>query len=420
MGAGCTLALPALIPSSSLGADKKIAPNSRINLACIGVGGQGTGNLRSFLGDERVQVVAVCDVDDSHRNQALQVAQLKENAGYKHFRELLARSDVDAVMIATPDHWHSLVTVAACRAGKDIYCEKPLTASIGEGRFVSDLVRKQQRIFQCGTWRRSGIYTRMACELVRNGYIGELKEIEVGVPAAFQILGGYSGLEAPMPVPKGFDYEMWLGPAPEAPFTPARCHFNFRWIMDYAPGYITDWGAHFIDVAQWGNHTDDTVPVAVKASEVRCREQGIYDAPERFHIEYLYGNGVRMTMIATPDGTKYGTKFIGAQGWVFTENSRLVTEPGELRRTKIKANETHLYVSNNHHRNFIDCVISRQETAAPVEAAHRAASCCHLGAIAALLKRELRFDPKTETFPSDAEANKLLTKTMRGPWRLEA
>ncbi len=414
------VSLPSLVPSSSLGADKKIAPNSRINLACIGVGGQGTGNLRSFLGDERVQVVAVCDVDEGHLDQARQVANLKWNAGYRDFRELLARGDVDAVMIATPDHWHSLVTVAACRAGKDIYCEKPVTASIGEGRFVSDLIRKQNRVFQCGTWRRSGIYTRMACELVRNGYIGQLKEIVVGVPATFYVIGGFTGLEAPARVPKEFDYEMWLGPAPRAPYTPARCHFNFRWILDYAPGYITDWGAHFIDVAQWGNASDDTTPVAVKASEVRCREKGIYDAPERFRIEYLYGNGVRMTMIATSDGSQHGTKFIGTKGWIFTENTRLVTEPAELRRTKIKASEKHLYVSTNHHRNFIDCVISRQETAAPVEAAHRAASCCHLGAIAARLKRELKFDPKSETFPSDAEANALLRKVMRGPWRLEA
>jgi predicted dehydrogenase len=419
LGAGCGLSLPWLVAGPSPGANQKIAPNSRISLACIGVGGQGTQNLRAFLADERVQVVAVCDVDDTHLNEARQLAKLKQNAAYKDFRELLAHAEVDAVMIATPDHWHSLVTVAACRAGKDIFCEKPLAASIGEGRFVSDLVRKRKCVFQCGTWRRSGIYTRMACELVRNGYIGELKGIEVGVPATFQILGGYTGLEAPAPVPKGFDYQRWLGPAPEAPYTPARCHFNFRWILDYAPGYITDWGAHFIDVGQWGNASDDTAPVAVKASEVGYREKGIYDAPERFRIEYWYGNGVRMTMVATPDGSKHGTTFIGTKGRVFTENSRLVTRPAELRRTKIKAGETHLYVSTNHHRNFIDCVISRGETAAPVEAAHRAASCCHLGAIAARLKRELKFDPQTETFSSDAEANRLLRKTMRAPWRLE-
>lgn len=418
-GAGGALAFPAIIPGSALGAEEKVAANSRINLACIGVGGMGTGNLNSFLGDERVQVVAICDVDDNHRNNALGIAKLKPEAGFKDFREVLARKDVDAVMIATPDHWHSLVTVAACRAGKDIYCEKPLTASIGEGRFVSDLVRKEKRVLQCGTWRRSGVYPRMACELVRNGYIGELKEIQIGVPARFQIAGGYTGLEAPAPVPKELDYEMWLGPAPEAPYTPGRCHFNFRWILDYAPGYITDWGAHFIDVAQWGNGTDDTAPVTIKASDVRFRDRGIYNAPEEFRIEYAYAGGVRMSMVATGDRNLYGTRFVGTKGWVLTENTRLETEPADLRRTRIKDTEPHLYVSNNHHRNFIDCVISRKDTAAPVETAHRTATCCHLGAIAALLKRELNFDPVKERFSGDEEANRLISKPMRGNWKLE-
>jgi predicted dehydrogenase len=419
-GVGGSLAIPSLISGSALGAEAKVAANSRINLACIGVGGMGTGNMKSFLNDERVQVVAICDVDDNHRKRGLDISKLKEDAGYKDFREVVARKDIDAVMIATPDHWHSLITVAACRAGKDIYCEKPLAASIGEGRFVSDLVKKEKRVLQCGTWRRSGVYVRMACEWIRNGYIGDLKEIEIGVPGKFAISNGYTGLEAPVPVPKELDYQMWLGPAPEAPYTPARCHFNFRWIMDYAPGYITDWGAHFIDVAQWGNNTDDTTPVAVKASDVQFRDKGIYNAPEGFRIEYQYANGVRMTMLSTTDGKKHGTKFIGTKGSIFSESATLITEPAGLRQTKIKENEIHLYESKNHHRNFIDCVLSRKETAAPVEAAHRAASCCHLGTIAALLKRELKFDPRTETFPGDDEANKLTMRSMRGNWRLNA
>jgi predicted dehydrogenase len=418
IGAAAGAAFPAIIPASALGADEKAAANSRINLACVGVGGMGTGNLKSFLNDERVQVVAICDVDDNHRKNALAIAKLKDDAGSRDFRDVMARKDVDAVMIATPDHWHSLVTVAACRAGKDIYCEKPLAVSIGEGRFVSDLVRKEKRVLQCGTWRRSGIYVRMACELVRNGYIGDLKEIEIGVPGKFHIAGGYTGLEGPQQVPKEFDYEMWLGPAPEAPYTAARCHFNFRWVLDYAPGYITDWGAHFIDVAQWGNNTDDTTPVAVKASGVQCRDKGIYNAPESFLIEYQYANGVRMTMFSTTDEKKYGTKFTGTKGWIMSENTRFETEPAELRRTKIKDNEIHLYESKNHHRNFIDCVLSRKETAASVESAHRAASCCHLGTAAALLKRDLKFDPKAETFAGDDEANKMVMRAMRENWRL--
>ena len=406
-----------IVAPAVVGRGVEAAPNSRINLACIGVGGQGTGNMNAFRQDERVQVVAICDVDRGHRERALQACGLPAEAGYNDFRKLFERSDIDAVMIATPDHWHSLITVAAARAGKDIYCEKPLAASIGEGRFVSDLVRKEKRVLQCGTWRRSGVYSRMACEWVRNGYIGELKKVEIGVPGKFAISGGYTGLEGPQAIPDGFDYGMWSGSAPEAPFTPARCHFNFRWVDAYAPGYITDWGAHFIDVAHWGMDADATNPIEVSATEVTRREKGIYDAAEGFKIRFAYKNGVEMTMFSTTDAEAYGTKFIGSKGSVFVENQKLVTDPPELRRTKIKDGEIHLYESKNHHRNFIDCVLSRGETAAPVEAAHRAASACQLGAIAAKLGRALKFDPQHERF-DDAEAQALVMRKFHGGWEL--
>jgi predicted dehydrogenase len=408
---------PMIVAPAVLGRGAETPPNSRINLACIGVGGQGTGNMNALRQDERVQVVAICDVDRAHRERALQTCGLKPDAGYSDFRKLLARRDIDAVMIATPDHWHSLITVAAARAGKDIYCEKPLAASIGESRFVSDLVRQEKRVLQCGTWRRSGVYSRMACEWVRNGYIGELKKVEVGVPGKFAIRGGFTGLESPQAVPDGFDYEMWRGPAPEADYTAARCHFNFRWVDDYAPGYITDWGAHFIDVAHWGMDADATNPIEVSATEVARREKGIYDAAESFKIRYAYASGVEVTMFSTTDSATYGTKFIGTEGSVFVENQKLITDPPELRRTRIKDGEIHLYESKNHHRNFIDCILSRKATAAPVEAAHRAASACQLGAIAAALGRPLKFDPQKEVF-ADAEANALVMREFHGGWKL--
>lgn len=412
------VAAPMIVPASVLGGDGKVAPSERITLACIGVGGQGSHNLRAFLGDERVQVLAICDVDDQHRANALAAAKLDVNAGTRDFREIVSRTDIDAVMIATPDHWHSLITAAAARAGKDVFCEKPLAASIGEGRFVSDLITKEKRVLQCGTWRRSGQHVRMACEWVRNGYIGDIKEVEIGVPAKFQVQGDYTGTEPTEPVPAFLDYAMWQGPKREAPYTRARCHFNFRWVLDYAPGYITDWGAHFIDVAQWGLGTDDTTPVSIRASEVTRRDKGIYNAPEGFRIEYGYASGVKMTMITTADPAKWGTKFIGSKGWIFTENDKLETSPESLRTTKLKDGEIKLYVSKNHHRNFIDCVKSREATAAPVEAAHRAASCCHLGAIAAAIGGELKFDPKAERFTNSEEANKFLMPEMRAPWKL--
>jgi predicted dehydrogenase len=376
----------------------------------------GTGNLQAFLNDERVQVVGLCDVDRGRLEAALKIASLEKGAGTGDFRELLAREDVDAVMIATPDHWHAYIAAAAARAGKDLYSEKPLAASVAEGRRLSDIVRAEKRVLQCGTWRRSSQHTRRACELVRNGVLGELRRVEVGVPAAFQISGGYTGLEEPEAVPDGFDYEMWTGPAPEAPYTAARCHFNFRWVDAYAPGYITDWGAHFLDVAQWGMGTDDTGPVEVQAEDVRRRERGIYDAAEGFRIRYAYASGVEVVMRSTAEASEWGTRFVGSEGWIFSENDKLAAQPENLLRAEIPASGVRLYESNNHHRNFIDGVVSRAETASPVEAAHRAASVCHLGAIAAKLGRALRFDPQKETFPGDDEANALLARPMREPW----
>ena len=387
-------------------------------MASIGVGGQGTGNMNALRQDERVQMVAVCDVDAGHRQRALNICGLAAKDGYNDFREVVSRDDIDAIMVGTPDHWHAIITGSAAKAGKDIYCEKPLAASIGEGRYVSDLVRKEKRVLQCGTWRRSGTHSRMACEWVRNGYIGELKRVEVGVPGRFAIRGGYSGEEQPQEVPASLDYKMWAGTTPEAPYTAARCHFNFRWVDDYAPGYITDWGAHFIDVAHWGMDADTTGPVRVDATEVTRRKKGIYDAAEGFKIRYIYASGVEMTMFSTTDAAAYGTKFIGTEGSVFVENNTLVTDPPELKRTKLKSGDQRLYVSNHHHRNFIDSVISRDRTASGVESAHRAASACHLGAIAAKLGRELSFDPKEERFTNDAEANGLITRKLHGGWKL--
>ena len=211
---------------------------------------------------------------------------------------------------------------------------------------------------------------------------------------------------------------MWQGPAPDRPYTEARCHFNFRWVNDYAPGYITDWGAHFIDVAQWGAGMDDTTPVEVVAHDVKRRDKGIYDAPEEFRIEYRYANGVRMTMLSTTDPAKYGTRFIGTEGWIFTENDKLQASDPNILRIKLKDSDVRLYASKHHHRNFIDAVISRGPVAAPSAVAQRAATVCHLGSIAAALKRPLKFDPVAERFAGDDEANTMLGKPMREGWRI--
>lgn len=408
---------PLIVAPSVLGRAGAVAPNSRVRLACIGVGNQGTGNLKNFLADERVEVVAVCDVDAQRVAAAVKLAGLGDADGYHDFREVLAREDIDAVMNATPDHWHSNIAVAAARAGKDLYSEKPLAGSIAEGRAICKAVEENQRVLQCGTWRRAGLKVRMACEFVRNGVIGELKEIEVGVIGNFKIRGGFTGLEGPEPVPDHFDYKMWLGPAAERPYTPARCHFNFRWIDEYAPGYITDWGVHFVDVAQWGAGMDETTPVEVQASGIRRRE-GLYDAPEDFHLEYRYANGVKLRMFNSEDTTTWGTKFIGTEGWILTENETLKASNIDLLRTKLGDDAIRLFESKHHHRNFIDAVLTRGQNASPAPIAQRAATVCHMGGIAARLGRPLKFDPVAERFENDEEANNLLIKPMRDPWKL--
>jgi predicted dehydrogenase len=412
--------LPLILPATILGRAGAVSPNGKVRLACIGLGGQGMSNLRAFLADERVQVVALCDVDAQHLEKAAALAQLQKADCYRDFREVLARGDVDAVMNATPDHWHSNVAIAAATAGKDLYSEKPLGGSIVEGRAICQAVKANQRVLQCGTWRRSGLKVRMACERVVNGYLGELQTIEIGVPAAFAVRGGFTGLEAAEAVPIHFDYDLWLGPAAERPYTAARCHFNFRWIEEYAPGYITDWGAHFLDVAQWGAGMDDTTPVSVMADQVVRRSAGLYNAAEQFRIEYTYANGVRVIMQSTTDKSQWGTRFVGSEGWIFTESEVLKASDDNLLRTRLKSADKRLFESKHHHRNFIDAVLDRGQTAAPAEIAQRAATTCQLGAIAAMLGRGLKFDPATERFADDDEANTHLSKPMREAWRLKA
>ncbi|MEM7235210.1 MAG: Gfo/Idh/MocA family oxidoreductase, partial [Planctomycetota bacterium] len=395
------------------------APSERIAMACIGVGGRCGTNLGIFEGTNEVVIVAVCEIDSRHLSRGLQRAGLDAKSGYHEFRDVLKRKDIDAVMVGTPDHWHALVTIAAIQAGKDVYCEKPLAASVAESQAVVRAVQKSDRILQCGTQRRSMSTCRFACELVRNGRIGKLRRVECGVPGRFAIRGGYTGLEAPQSIPKEFDYKRWLGPCDEAPYTAARCHFNFRWVNDYAPGYITDWGAHYLDIAAWGIGMDESGPSEIEALDVRTRKKGIYDAPESFQVVYRYPNGVEAVLISTTDTSRYGMKFIGDEGTVFVEGQKVVTTPSSMATTKIKDSEIRLYdAKNDHHGNFVDCVRSRKQPSAPVHIAHRSASICEIGAISCELGRKLRWDPKAEKFIDDKEADRKLSRPMRDPWSL--
>ncbi|HRK34986.1 MAG TPA: Gfo/Idh/MocA family oxidoreductase [Candidatus Hydrogenedentes bacterium] len=415
------VAAPMIVPGSVFGLDGTVAPSNRITIGCIGVGGQGGSNMGAFLGLPNAQVVAVCDVDCHRRDNAKAGVDGRYGdqgcMSYNDFREIIAREDIDAVSIGTPDHWHAVITTAAARAGKDIYCEKPLSLTIGEGRSIVDVVRKYGRVLQTGTWRRSRNGCRRACELVRNGRIGELKTIKIGVPLGFAIRGGdQAALEKPSEVPVGFDYDMWLGPAPWAPYAEGRCHFNFRWIMDYGEGYISDWGAHYYDIGQWANGTDHTGPVSVEGTAEFPRT-GLYDGPINHHLTFTYANGVKMISVATSDQSQWGMRYEGTEGWLHVESETITGEPQSAIDSRFSVNDLRLYASDNHHANFLECIQTRKETAATAEIGHRSATICHIGSICALLGRPLKWDPVAERF-DDESANRLLTRPMRSPWSL--
>jgi len=421
--AAATLTAPLILPGSAFG---RTAASDRITMGCIGVGGQGSWDMQAFLAQDAVQVVAVCDVDsrrlanakarvESYYAAGQRSGQYSGCAATQDYRQLLSREDIDAVLIATPDHTHALIGVEAARRGKDIYCEKPLAYSIEEGRAMVETVRRTGRILQTGTQRRSSAACRQACEWVLNGRIGGLHTIRVGLPQGFYVQGGFSGEQPPMPVPEGFDYEKWLGPAPWVPYTEGRCHFNFRWILDYGEGYISDWGAHYLDIAQMGHGTDLTGPIEITA-QAEFPKEGLYDAPTDFHIEYVYGDGVRM--ICATDEVR-GMRFEGSEGWIHIEKpgeATVIAKPETILKSPIGPDGIHLPRSTGHHSNFIECVLSRLETVAPVEVGHRSATVCHLGAIAAQLGRKLKWDPDQEHFVGDSGADRWLSGSTREPW----
>jgi predicted dehydrogenase len=334
---------------------------------------------------------------------------------HEDFRDVLARKDVDAVLIALPDHWHSIPVIMAAKAGKDIYGEKPLSLTIAEGRAMANAVKENKRVFQTGSQQRSDARFRKACELVRNGRIGKLETVTCGLPGGTPDLSRDGKRKATEAVPEGFNYEMWLGPAPEAPYCPARCFVNYRWIFDYSGGQITDWGGHHPDIAQWGMGTEMTGPVEIRPGAVKWANDGLYNTATEYTFEGLYENGVRLVVTSRARG---GVTFEGEDGMIWVNRGAIESKPDRLVYSDIADNEFHLYKSDDHFKNFIDCVLSRKEPVAPIEQAHRTITIAHLGNIALKLGRPLKWDPVREQIINDAEANKMLSRPMRGPWKI--
>jgi len=430
-----------IIPGSAPGRTGSEAPGNRITMGCIGVGGQGTYNMKAFLGIPEVQVVAVCDVEtqsdryygggtagrqpakdlvEKHYAGQRRSGTYKGCSSYRDFRELLDREDIDAVTVCTPDHWHGLISAAAARAGKDIYCEKPLTNTIAEGRAVCNAVKRYGRILQTGSHERSNNSTRFAGELVRNGRIGKLHTIRINMPTNVephhQAVNRSNIPEPPVPAPASLDYDMWLGPAPFAPYSPRRSHFWWRFILAYGGGEMTDRGAHIIDLAQLGNNTDHTGPVEFVAKGAQAG-YGIFDAFMKYEFECRYANGVRL--IGTTNGPR-GLKFEGTDGWIFVNihGGRLEASRESLLEEVIGPGEVHLGRSPGHRRDFIDSVKTRRQPMAPAEVGHRTATICHLLNIAMLTGEKLKWDPQREQITNSSEANRYLTRPMRGGWHL--
>ena len=420
---------PYFVPSTSLGGQGQPAPSSRITLGLIGLGSMGMRHVDGFLQEKDCRIRAVCDVDAARRQAAVKKINAAYSSDdctpYNDFREMIQRSDIDAMCIAVPDHWHALVALESIRAGKDVYGEKPLALTIAEGRRIVEAVNRYGCVWQTGSWQRSTAHFRFGCELVRNQRIGKLLKVDVGIGPGFKPQGSETlyriDPQPVQPVPEGFDYEMWLGPAPWAPYTKNRCHWNFRWILDYSGGQVTDWGAHHIDIAHWGMGRDGTGPVEVRGRGVFPKD-GLWDAAVDYDFECRYADGLTMR-VASNNPLTQGVRFVGRKGWVHITRAGLQADPKSLLKEKIGPNEIHLARPRGdhrqgHRRDFLDCIKTRVKTVTPVEIGHYSAIPAHLGNIAMILGRTIKWDPEGERIVGDAEANSMVGRPMRSPWHL--
>jgi len=410
-----------------------------VSLACIGLGNRGPDNLRAFLPNREIRVVAVCDVDATQASNGKKLVDdhygNRDCAILKDYRNLMKRKDLDAVLICTPDHWHPLIAIEAARQGKHMYCEKPIGWSVRAAQAVRKAVHENKVVFQFGTQQRSDQKFRFACEMVRNGKIGRLKTILVGVP------GSVPAPHVPSePVPTRLDYDLWLGPAPWVDYSFERCRpFTHRpgeaWTRNYSTwyhishyciGFIGNWGIHHLDIAQWGNGTDLTGPIEIEGSGVFPKE-GMADCALSWQVENRFANGV--TLVHMDDETSkkhpqqvggfgHGVTFLGTEGWVHVRRGFLQSNPESLLEAKFGAGDVRLLKSDHHHDNFIDAVKGRTQPVSPIDVAVRSDTLCWLAQIAIKLKRKLRWNPDKEEFVNDAEANRMLDRPMRAPWKV--
>ncbi|MEW6251714.1 MAG: Gfo/Idh/MocA family oxidoreductase [Planctomycetota bacterium] len=435
------LAAPYILTTPVLGRAGLRAAGERITLGHIGVGGRGTDVLRAFLSLGDCQTIAVCDPFAARRDAAARAvdeyyAEQRASAGYRacaayrDFRDMVTRADLDAVVIATPDHWHVPTALAAVRAGKDVYVEKPLGLTLEQDRVLRENVQRYGRVFQYGTQQRCNFRFRRTCELVRSGRIGKLEQIYAWCAGSSR-----GGLTQVAPVPEGFDYDLWLGPAPAAPYTPDRCLNNGPWfISDYALGFIAGWGAHTLDIAQWGHGSDVTSPVEYEGRGTFPTE-GLWDTATAWDVTCTYADGVRLRFMSTEaaeaplapyraklaEGARFidhGTLFIGSAGWVAVDRARMHSDQPARLKSAIGPGETHLPAVERPDQDFLNGIRTRQPPINTIEAAVRSDTISHLSEIAIRTGRKIKWDPQSETIVQDEAAARLLRRAMRAPWRL--
>ncbi len=407
--AASALAIPYFVPLRAFGA------SDRVITGHIGLGGQGRGNLGAFISN----AAAVCDVDKDNAAKAAKMVADKGNKCdvYGDYRKLLDRKDIDAIVISTPDHWHALTTIHACEAGKDVYCEKPLTLTVAEGRKMVAAARKYKRVVQTGSQQRSSKEFRQACELARNGYVGKIHTVLVGLPKS-----NHPGEPVPdSDPPAELDYDMWLGPAPYRPYNKKRVHYNFRFFWDYSGGQMTNWGAHHIDIAQWGLGMDNSGPVEIEGTAT-FHPMKWHEVSETCRVTCTYASGVKMIVVqgkSDYEGKEIpgGTTFIGDKGQVWVNRGKITSSIDGLLTTKLKDSDTKLYNSPGHHKDFLACIAARENPICDVEIGHRSATICHLANAATRVGKKLKWDPVAEKV-DDADAAALLDRPYRAPWKL--
>lgn len=417
---GAGFALPQIVPASVLGQSAAAAPSNTVALGCIGVGGMGLDNMHKLMSLDNCRVLAVCDVYKDRQERAKSIVDEKAGnsdcAVYGDWRELIARDDIDAVMIAAQDHWHALMAVEAARAGKDIYCEKPLGVSVQESQAIRDAVRKHGRVFQTGTWQRSLENFQRACTLVRNGYIGRVHTVEVSVEGP-RYQPKYKGPYGMQPVPEGFDWEMWRGPASPEPYNRGRVEWpDWYLIFDYCVGFITNWGVHHLDIAHWGCPRIGQEPFDLSCEEV-IRTEGFTDNSLSWRAEFRYADDFKM-IFTDEEKMKLGCKFIGEEGWVHVDRSGIWAEPDSLLTLPFKDSDERLTDSTHHGKNFLDCIASRKDPVSHVDAAHTASILGMLADIAGRTGETLRWDPALEQFINHDGANAQLKRAMHNGWSL--